>query len=144
MSFREKSAWITFLLLLFVFGFYFVSLGMHLIWSEHPMPNFFAVLLVLLLAILVVEVALHILAAMRSPDDAKAPQDERERLVALKAKRPAFFVLMVSAFFSIATVHVSGHFRLGQGLVANGILFSMWLGELTNYGAQLYYYRRGT
>lgn len=144
MSFREKSAWITFVLLLVVFGFYFVSLAAHFIEPSHPNPNFLVLLFVLLLAIVVMEVVLHALAALRSPDDAKAPQDEREQLIALKAKRPAFFVLMGSAFLSIGIVHLSVHFHIGPWLMANGVLFALWLGELTNYGAQLYYYRRGT
>ena len=143
MSFREKSTWITFVLLAVVFGFYFASLAAHLIQPAYRLPNFLILLFVFLLAIFVMELVLHVIAALRSPADAKAPLDEREQLIALKAKRPAFFVLMASAFLSIGVLHLSTHFGLGMWLMANAILFSIWLGELTNYGAQLYYYRRG-
>ena len=74
---------------------------------------------------------------MRSPADAMAPEDERERLIALKAKQPAFFVLMAGAFLSVAVMHLS----VGPWVMINAMLFVMWLGELTNYGAQLYLYR---
>jgi hypothetical protein len=140
MSFREKSTWITFVLLLVVFGFYFVSVAGQMIRPVHPHPNFLLLFLVLLLIIVVMEVVLHVIAAMRSPADAKTPADEREWLIALKAKRPAFFVLMTGAFLSVAVAHLG----VGVWPMLNAMLFAMWLGELTNYGAQLYFYRRET
>jgi hypothetical protein len=140
MSFREKSTWITFLLLLVVFGFYFVSVAGQMIRPVHPHPNFFVLFFVLLLIIVVMEVVLHVIAAARAPADAKTPADEREWLIALKAKRPAFFVLMAGAFLSVAVAHLG----VGVWPMLNAMLFAIWLGELTNYGAQLYFYRRET
>jgi len=142
MSFREKSAWITFILLLVVFGFYFASVADQLIRPLHPHPDFFVLFVVLfvvlLVAIVLMEIVLHIIAAIRSPADANAPQDERERLIALRAKRPAFFVLMAGVFLSMAVVHLP----VGRFTIVHAMLFVMWLGELTNYGAQIYFYRR--
>ena len=106
MSFREKSIWITFVLLLLVFGFYFVSVAAQMIRPVHPHPNFFMLFFALLLIIVVMEIVLHVIAAIRSPAEAKTPADEREALIALKAKRPAFFVLMTAAFLSVAVVHL--------------------------------------
>jgi hypothetical protein len=138
MSFREKSTWITFVLLFVLFGFYFASVGHQMIRPADPHPNFFVLFVVLLVAIIVLEIVLHIIAAIRSPADAKAPQDEREKLIALKAKRPAFFVLMIGAFLAMAVVHLP----VGRWLIVNAMFFAIWLGELTHYGAQLYFYRR--
>ncbi len=140
MSFRERSAWITFVLLLVVFGYYFVSVASQLIHPVHPHRNFFMLFFVLLLIIVVMEVVLHMIAAIRSPAEARTPADEREALIALKAKRPAFFVLMTGAFLSVGVIHLG----VGPWPIINAMLFAMWLGELTNYGAQLYYYRRET
>jgi len=141
MSFREKSAWITFILLLIVFGFYFVNFGMAFFAGVRLQNGIglFVLFGLLVAAIIIAEIVLHIIVAVRSPADAKSPQDERERLIALKAKRPAYFVVVSTAFCSIGLMHVGG----GAWALANGILFSIWLGELTNYGAQIYYYRRG-
>jgi len=138
MSFREKSTWITFVLLLVVFGFYFVSVAGQMIRPVYPHPSFFVLFVVLLIFIVVMEIVLHVIVAIRSPADARTPQDERESLIALKAKRPAFFVLMSGAILSVAVVHLG----VGVWPILNAMLFVMWLGELTNYGAQLYYYRR--
>jgi hypothetical protein len=72
----------------------------------HPHLNFFMLFWVLLLIIVVMEIALRSLAAIRSPADAKTPADERERLIALKAKRPAFFVLTISTLLSVGVAHL--------------------------------------
>jgi len=94
---------------------------------------------VLLVPFIVGETVLHIIVAARSRVEANAPQDERERLIALKAKRPAYYVLSTTAFLVIFLPHFGG----GAFGLANGILFAMWLGELTDYGVQIYSYRRG-
>jgi len=139
MSFREKSTWITFVLLL-VFLLYFGSVADHIVRPGHAHPNFGMLFLVLLASIVVTNVLLHIIAARRSPADARSPQDERERLIALKAKRPAFYVVMIGAFLSLAVMHL----RVGMWVMINATFFAIWLGALTDYGAQLYFYRRGT
>jgi hypothetical protein len=140
MSFREKSTWITFVLLLVVFGYYFVSVAWQMIHPVHPHTNFFMLFFALLLVIVVMEAVLHVIAAIRSPADAKTPADERERLIALKAKRPAFFVLLIAAFLSVGVAHLG----VGVWPMLNAMLFAIWLGQLTNYGAQLYFYHRET
>jgi len=89
MSFREKSAWITFILLLVVFGFYFVSFGVmyfakvqghHVNWfplqTGAPDTSFLLIVTYVMFALLLVpfvvmETVLHIIIAVRSPADAK-------------------------------------------------------------------------
>jgi DMSO reductase anchor subunit len=138
MSFREKSTWITFLLVLGVFGIFFFEAGLHLFGPSHQYHNDLMLFLALVIVIVVLEVVLHVIVAARSPKDANTPQDERERLIALKATRPAFYVLMVGAVLAVATVH------LGRGpvLTLHAVLFAMWIAELTRNGVKLYYYRR--
>jgi cytochrome b561 len=138
MSFREKSAWITFILVLGVFGIYFVNFGVHYFSPTHPHLNDFHLFFGLVIAIIVLEVVLHAIAAARAPQDANTPRDERERLIALKATQPAFFVLMAGAFLAIGTIHLGG----GALLLMHSVLFAMWIAELTRYGALIYYYRR--
>ena len=157
MSFREKSAWINFILLLVVFGFYFFCFGaaffsgvgrletapldVNVATARTAVHIGFIVLFALLVAVIVFgEIVLHIIAAVLNPSDAKSsPQDERERLIALKAKRPAYFVLVTTAFFAIGVSFLG----VGAWTLANAVFFAIWSGELTNYGAQIYFYRRG-
>jgi hypothetical protein len=138
MSFREKSAWVT-VVLLMGFGFYFVEVGSHWLNPMRPHENYFELFILLVIAIVILQTASHIVIAIRSPRDAKAPLDEREHLIALRATRPAFFVLLVGAFLSIGTMHLGA----STWMLAHCVLFAIWVAELTRFGTQIYYYRRG-
>jgi hypothetical protein len=138
MSFREKSAWVTFVLLL-GFGIYFIEVGTDWLNPTMHHVNHFQLFIILLIAIVILETASHIVIAIQSPRDAKAPLDERERLIALRATRPAFFVLLVGAFLSIGTMHLGA----STWMLAHCVLLAIWSAELTRFGTQVYYYRRG-
>jgi hypothetical protein len=138
MSFREKSAWITFVLLL-AFGIYFGGIIRHALHPAAPHGNFLLLFVALVVAIVVLEIITHVAIAIRSPREAQTPIDERERLIELRATRPAFFVLLVGAFLSVGTIHMG----VSTWILAHCVLFAIWMAELTRYGAQLYHYRRG-
>ena len=104
-----------------------------------PHINHLRLFLALIIAIVVLEVVTHVVLALRSPQDAKAPLDERERLIALRATRPAFYVLLVGAFLSIGTMHLGA----STLMLAHCVLLAIWIAELTRFGTQIYQYRRG-
>jgi uncharacterized integral membrane protein len=79
------------------------------------------------------------LLATFTPKEANAPLDEREKMIAMKATQPAFYVLLVGAFLSIGTIHL----RTDVFHMAHSVLFIIWIAELVRYGMQLYYFRRG-
>jgi len=143
MSFREKSAWVTFILLLVTFVIYFASaytvMHGHGHMDNQPSPNLFHLFFQLIFWFIVLEIVTHIVIAARTPKDANAPLDEREKLIALKSVQPAFYVLLVGAFLTIGTLH------LGTTTyhMAHSVLFVVWIAELVRYGMQLYYFRRG-
>src|SRR5688500_6300594 len=100
MSFREKSTWISFVLLLAIsvpFFYQFLRIESGTASSQSSFHLFLA----LVIGFIVGEVVLHAIIAMQSPRDARAPKDERERLIDLKAVRVAFFVLMTGALLVI-------------------------------------------
>ena len=144
MSFREKSAWISFVVILVAFGFYFAALARHLLRAGSPHHDaaghigFFALFALLVIAVVVLEVVLHILVAIRSPSDAREPVDERDRLINLKAARVAFYVLMTGAFLSIGTMHLGAT----AVFMGNCVFFAIWIAELTRLGSQIVLYRR--
>ena len=138
MSFREKSAWITFVLLL-AFGIYFGDVAVHMLDPTRPHANYLLLFVLLVVAIVVLEIITHAVIAFRSPREAQTPIDERERLIELRATRPAFYVLLVGAFLSVGTIHMGA----STWLLAHCVLFAIWMAELTRYGSQLYHYRRG-
>jgi uncharacterized membrane protein YfcA len=95
MPFREKSAWISLLVMLGVFGAYFGAI----LTGRLPPAGLvtFRYLLMSVAAASLLQVALRVIAAMLARSDARAPKDERERLIELKATEVAFYVLLVAA-----------------------------------------------
>lgn len=139
MSFREKSDWISFISLGF-FAIFFWEVANAIVSGTHTTsPYFYFMLFWGLVAVqVVVQVVSHIVLAIRSPKDAKTPLDERERLIHLRAARPAYFLLLSGAFLTIGTLHIG--FSAWQ--LAHCILFVIWIAELARYGLRLFYYRR--
>ena len=139
MSFREKSDWLSFISLCLL-GIYFFEIGRGVLGGNQPGGPYyyFTLFWVLVVALVVIQVVTHIVLAVRAPQDAKTPLDERERLIRLRATQPAYFVLLVGAFSTIGTMHMG--FNTWQ--FAHCILFVIWIAELLRYGMRLFYYRR--
>jgi hypothetical protein len=140
MSFREKSAWISFVSLFVVFGSYFTYIGMVLAGVAR---NRFALFLLMAMVFIAAEVALHFVIATQSPGEARTQRDEREQLIELKATRTAFYVLLISAFLSLGTAHLhlsdpSDHLWL----MMQAILFSVVLAETVKFAREIVLYRR--
>ena len=139
MSFREKSDWLSFMSLSLLV-IYFFEIGRGILGGSHPSGPYyyFTLFWVLVVALVVIQVVTHIVLAIRSPQDAKTPVDERERLIRMRATRPAYFVLLTGAFLTIGTMHMG----LNIWQFAHCILFVIWIAELLRFGLRLLYYRR--
>lgn len=139
MSFREKSAWITLITLIVLTLFYLTHLPPP--WFLNPPSGFmFHVLVAGVGAFVVIEIVAHVIVAIRAPRDAKAPRDERERLIALKATSIAAYVYAILSLGSVFTVIHLGANEIG---VAFCVFLSFILAEIVNYAARIVYYRRG-
>jgi hypothetical protein len=140
MSFREKSAWISFVLLLLLTVGFGVSHHYHPHDAQgrdliDPAHLFFGILIVFVL----LQVVLHLIVAMQSPKDARTPKDERERLIELRAARIGFYTLVVGELVAMALFHAHGRafFLMSTVLLA---IFIAWLVKL---GTEIVLYRRG-
>jgi len=105
--------------------------------------NRLALFLVMVAVFIIAEVVLHLVIATQSPRDARTPKDEREQLIEFKATRTAFYVLLVSAFGSIGTVHL--HLNDPDDhlwLMMQAILFSVVFAEAVKFARQIALYRR--
>jgi hypothetical protein len=139
MSFREKSAWITVVAILIVS--LIVAAAVPRPWSLTPAPGrmIFFVLHQAVVAFVMIEVVAHVAVAGWAPRDAKAPFDERDRLIALKARSLAFYVFTVLVFGSVLLIHLGAN---GIG-VGYSVLVSFVVAQAVNYAARIFYYRRG-
>jgi len=136
MSFREKSAWISLVLIVLVFGPYFWLVGRSFAGGDHVHAGTQFGLIVLFI---VLEIVVHIAIAIQSPRDAQAPIDEREDLIDLRATRVAFYILFGGALLSIFTMH----FRMTVWGLSQCVLFSIVVAELVKFSSQIVFYRRG-
>jgi len=137
MSFREKSAWITFVLVLAVFALWLTNvIRVEFFGLRHGNPMLFAI--GLLTIFIVAEIVLHVAIALQSPAEARAPKDERERLIDLKASRVGFYVLAAGAWLSVGSMHI----RFNTLFVAQNVMGALFIAELVKLATQIVLYRR--
>lgn len=137
MSFREKSAWISFLSILLVFGIYFSGIAMAMA-GHVEYSNVVRMFFKLIGLFIVLEIVLHVTVAVRAPREARAPEDERERLIGLKADRVAAYVLSVGALAGIFPLHLGADARD----LAHLVLLAFVIAQLAKYGTAIVLHRR--
>jgi hypothetical protein len=97
-------------------------------------------LLLLCVAVLILlQIALNRVAAVTTPKDSRAPADEREALIQLRARSLGFYVLMG---FSL-TLFLPVHFGHSAIQIANFALLGVVLTTLAVAGAEIVMFRRG-
>lgn len=137
MSFRETSAWITLVTVAACFGIYFGSIA-----TGSVSPRGFGAVHLLLLcvtALVVLQIAAHLVAVALAPKDARAPRDERERLIAWRAQSLGYYVLMVG----VLGLGAAGHFGHPVPDLLNFALLDVVIAALVVAVAQIVMYRRG-
>jgi len=140
MSFREKSAWISFVLLVLLMLGFALSHHYHPHDAEgrdlfNPATLFFGILLVFVL----LQVVLHLIIALQAPKDARTPKDERERFIELRAARIGFYSLVVCELIAMALFHLHGR----PGVLMSTVLLGIFVAWLIKLGTEIVLYRRG-
>lgn len=142
MPFREKSAWISLISTVGIWGTYFWIIGQGLL-ARRSLDGLPASTVSLFIGgtvlIVIVQIVLAIAVAVVSGKQAETPMDERERLIDLKAARAGFYALN-GAVFCVSALWMAGASPL---VMANGILLSMVIGEVVHAGGKIIGYRRG-
>lgn len=133
MSFLEKSAWVTFLGVLLVYGGYVFSAfgpggASASSWTH----------LGLMLGLAVVVIGGHIAAALTSPRAAGAPCDERDKAITCRTDALAGNLGIAGALIAAATGLSGQADALG---VANYVILAVVVAELVRYGGRIAAYR---
>ena len=133
MAFKEKSAWITLAALIWIFGGY--------AWSLFEAKSFGAgtsgVMVASIVGFVVLLVIAHAVAAIVSPKSADAAEDERDRMIDLKAEEMSGIVLGTAAFFALVVALYEGRY-----LVANILFLGLAASEIVKNLYQIVLYRR--
>jgi hypothetical protein len=140
MSYREKSAWISFACLLLLTVAYFAVMHHHPHDAEgRDLINPLHLVLGVFGAFLLLQVVLHLIVVAQAPKDARTPKDERERLIELRAARVGFYALVVGEFAAMALFHAHGR----TGILMNTVLLAILIAWLMKLGTEVTLYRRG-
>ena len=91
-----------------------------------------------IIALVFVQVGLTVIAAVVTPNDAKAPRDEREKLIDLNATRVAYAGLATS----VALACFFGAFNPPIVFNTNALLFVLVTAEVLRSSSQIIQYRR--
>lgn len=137
MSFRERSAWITLIAILIVTVMYFLHVPRVFDPTIDEWPHIAMALS--LGAFVVIELVAYTALRLKYPKDARAPKDERETIIELKAMRLAAYVYVAGTFLAMLTPH---HGANGLA-VALFVFMAFVIAEIVNYVARIVYYRRG-
>ena len=88
---------------------------------------------------MIVQTALTVAVTMYKPKDAKAPRDERDRLIDLRATRCAYAGLATGLAFAIFFAGFDPPIVFN----ANALLFILVVSEALRNAGQIFQYRRG-
>ena len=138
LSFREQSAWISLLAYTALYGYYFVTLFRAIAAGRAGTFAYSQLLVRVMFLLVVVEVLLQVAISLRSPKEATAPADEREREIGLKATSIAFHVVMVGA----ATICAAIALGAPAFYTTNGLFLAIVLAEVARNTSQVVYFRR--
>jgi archaellum biogenesis protein FlaJ (TadC family) len=137
LSFREQSAWISLLAYTGLYGYYFVTLFAAIVAGRAGTFAYSQLLVRVMFLLVVVEVLLQVGISLRSPKEATAPADERERVIALKATRVAFHVVMIGAAAICAAIALGAP----AFYTTNGLFLAIVLAEVARNTSQVVYFR---
>ena len=139
MPYREKTAWLSLIAMA-------ITIGPYLIWMSiapptKPLPDLPT--MSLFATAVVAQVLLigggHLWLRMRSPEDASAPPDERDRDVSLRSVSIAYYVLIVGMILVGCVMPFNSS---GWGLINTAVAVIV-LAEVVHYGVVIWGYRRG-
>jgi hypothetical protein len=131
MSFRERIAWITLVSIAVCYGVYLTAILQH--------RATFHLFVICVAAAAAIQVALTVVATVRNPAEAKAPRDERERLIDSRARTLGYYVLVVGMLSLAIPGHTGGSVRDMLHVSFAGVVAA----ELTVCIAQIVMHRRG-
>lgn len=140
MPFREKKAWVTIAALLLTFVPYYFSMVRLYHVPEPDFPELVHLAVMALVAFIVLELVLILVARSLSPEDRGLPRDEREELFASRATRNAYIALISLVIIVIfPMIHTFGG-NWGWGMALLGAIIGA---EITRNISLIVQYRRG-
>lgn len=140
MSFKEKSIWVSLLIIALVYSKYFLYVFVGLASGTLDKGDISGLFFGAVIALITYQIIFHIIIATINVKEAVAPTDERDRMISTKAGNISGWVLAFAVFMIAACVFV---YDLNALWSANLLMLAMVVSQLASYAMQLFYYRRG-
>ena len=141
LTFQEKSIWTSLITTVVLFGIYFIMAFQVLAiddLSEVPAKFTIGALFTgVVIAFVVIEVVVHIVLALSSPPEI---EDERSKLISLKATRNAAIVLAIGVWLSFFGLAFTTYNPM---IVAHLLLSFFIMAEIVRFSSKLIYFRMG-
>lgn len=139
MSFREKIHWVTLVTMILAFGWYFLLYPWRIVGSPAGVMATAGMLVPVTIAIIVAMTIATAFLAIRSPREAEARDDERDRDFHLRGTHFGYYPLVIGIWINIFLIF----WGIGQAEQLNLMIATLVVAELVRIGTQLYLYRRG-
>jgi hypothetical protein len=139
MSFREKIHWVTLVTMILAFGWYFLLYPWRIVDSPAGVMATAGMLVPVTIAIIVAMTIATAFLAIRSPREAEAREDERDRDFHLRGTHFGYYPLVIGIWINIFLIF----WGIGQAEQLNLMIATLVVAELVRIGTQLYLYRRG-
>ena len=136
MSFRENTVWISMVSMLGLMAWYFWPF---LHSGQHGSGLAFSRLAIAAIVIVMISTVVRFVIAPFTPGEAKAPADEREKMIETKGKRFSYAVLA----WAVRLVCLFGAFNPTLAFNANTLLFFLMISEVFGFGYQIVQFRQG-
>lgn len=151
MSYKEKTIWLT-LAIMLVIGYNYLSDLSYLSNNQLLGGGEFGDLLAYTAICITVSVVIaQIILAIIDHKNAEDMEDERDQQIELRANRIGYTVLCIAVVGAVFQSQLTTHFNIAiavDGLsqadnIVHLIICGLLVAEIANYGAQVFYYRRG-
>lgn len=138
MTYREKTAWLSLIAMALTFGPYFaIASQRHVPGTLPDLPQLRLFAMTVIVQI-ILQIIGHIVLSARSPLDAKAPADERDRAITRRSISSAYYVLIVGMIL----VGCVMPFKSSGWEIINAALLMIVVAEVVHYGVVVFSYRR--
>ena len=152
MTFREKSLWVSLLISAVIASLYGDSVYYYLFVSTQSSGQDIAALITrLAIAIVVLEVLLHIALAMKDQEGAGEPEDERENSFRLRANDTGYWVLSIGVIACILHQMFLSTFDVQESSQSDAFVLApielklvvvFWLSEIVRFTTELYLHNK--
>lgn len=153
MSFKEKSAWISLVSTLAIFGYYFYRIfNISDLPMEEAKEATKSLLIQAIVLSAIVEAVFHGMLAATNHQAAEQGGDERDKLFEYRANNIGYSVLVVGVLITlgrIVTLEYNPEWAEHSSslqiplLTAHILMFSFILSEAVRFAGQIFYHRRG-